>query len=139
MLFVSLLLLILAGISKSFMDLSSENNIPLKGNFWNKSKSWKSKWKTKGTMLVKASKGDNWWYLGIINPRYKERYPFSSTALVFTTDFWHLSQGFFLKFIILGVYFLPTMYNPLTDLIIAYVVMLIPFELTYSFFKNKSK
>jgi hypothetical protein len=140
MLFVSLLLLALGGISKSFMDLSSENNMPLKGYYWNKSESWKSKWKThNGHMPVLAEKGDNWWYLRIINPRYKEKFPFSSTALVFATDFWHLSQGFFLKFVILGVYLFPPVVNPYIDIILVYVSMLIPFELTYSFFKNKPK
>lgn len=136
MLFLSLLLLALGGLCKSFMDLSSENNIPLKGYYWNKSQSWKSKWKTTDTMPILAQKGDNWWYFGIIKPRFKERFPFSSTALVFTTDFWHLSQGFFLKFIILGTYFLPEIYNPYIDLIIAYVTMLIPFELSHSWIKN---
>lgn len=31
----------------------------------------------------------HWWYLGLIKTAYMERFPFSSTALVFLTDAWH--------------------------------------------------
>ena len=136
----SLLLLALGGITKSFMDLSSEGNLPWKQPYFSKADSWKSKWKTIDGELVVASKGDNWWYLGIIKPKYKERFMFSSTSLVSFTDFWHLSQAFFLKFIILGAYFCePITHYQLLDLCIIYLTMLIPFELTYSYFKNKTK
>ena len=137
---VAIILLVLGGITKAFMDLSSEGNLPFKGYYWSKSDSWKSKWKTTHTRLVTATKGDNWWYLGIIKPRYKERFPFSSTILVFVTDFWHLSQFFFLKFILLGAF----LFEPITDIIvidfiIVYVSMTVPFELTYSFIKKLKK
>lgn len=138
--------IVLGGITKALMDLSSEGNLGWKP-FWffHKADSWKAKWKLQnGIMPIKAEKGDNWWYLGIIKPRYKERFPFSSTAFVFTTDFWHLSQGFFLKFILLGVYIYKPMFGELwyqktLEFWMLYAIMLIPFELTYTWLKNRKK
>lgn len=138
---IALLFIVSGGIIKAFMDLSSEGNLPYTGKFWSKEESWKNKWKVVGKdALAPSHKGDHWWYLGIIKPKYKERFPFSSTILVFTTDFWHLAQFFFLKSIILGAFlFEPISGNPLIDFALIYCAMLIPFELTYSFIKNRNK
>tara|TARA_R110000737_G_scaffold349541_1_gene385988 strand:+ start:303 stop:728 length:426 start_codon:yes stop_codon:yes gene_type:complete len=137
---IAIILLALGGISKAFMDLCSVGMLPWKGYYWSKSESWRSKWETHNHMPVLSIKGDNWWYLGIIKLQYKEKYPFSSTILVFATDFWHLSQFFFLKFIIVGAYLAePITGYQIVDLSILYVSMLIPFELTHNFIKNKSK
>lgn len=136
---LSIILLVLAGITKAFMDLSSESNLPFKGSYFSKGISWKNKWKLKDSKLILAIKGDNWWYLGIIKPKYKEKFPFSSTILVSLTDFWHLSQSLFLKFLVLGVYLFQPIYNPQVDFIIVFCSILIPFELAHSSFKNKRK
>ena len=74
-------LLILAGVTKAFLDTSSINGF--NGKWWNKGTGWKFKWK-------KGRVGD-------------ERFPFSSTALVFLTDFWHLSQFIMLRFLYLAI------------------------------------
>lgn len=50
--------------------------------FWNPSISWKNKWKEKAGRMI-------------------EKFPFSSTFLVFLTDGFHLFQFFFLNSIIL--------------------------------------
>ena len=34
--------------------------------------------------------GNSWWYLGLYTPRFKEKFPLSTTWLVWTTDRWHL-------------------------------------------------
>jgi hypothetical protein len=135
---VAIFILILSGLSKSFLDLSSEGNLPFKGDYFNKQKSWKFKWKIKDGELIPATKGDNWWYFGIIKPRYKEKFIFSSTLLVYTTDFWHLAQFVFLKTLIIGVYY----YQPITnyqiiDLVVVFTCVLVPFELLYTFLKHK--
>jgi hypothetical protein len=137
--------IVIGGIMKAFMDLSSEGNLPWKPKwFFDKSVSWKAKWKLdKQHNLIPATKGDNWWYFGIIKPKYKEKFPLSSTLLVFISDFWHLSQGFFLKFILVGVYIHEPMfgqlwYHQLFEFWLLYILMLVPFELTYSYMKKKS-
>jgi len=43
----------------------------------------KQKWYYFGT------KYHHWWYLGFFKPKYIERFPYSSTILVFLTDRWH--------------------------------------------------
>lgn len=53
-------------------------------NFWNPLKSWKNKWKN----------GD---------PAQGERFPLSSTALVFLTDAWHLSKWLMFTFIEIAI------------------------------------
>jgi hypothetical protein len=56
---------------------------------------WKGKWKTNPNgSLVPGSETRHWWYFGTHLPKYSERFPFSSTALVFFTDWWHLSNFF---------------------------------------------
>lgn len=41
----------------------------------------------------------HWWYFGLYKPKYRERYIYSSTILVFTTDLEHLTQ--FIQYAIL--------------------------------------
>lgn len=75
-----ILLLINTGISKAIMDLVQHKYkatifADKDELFWNPKKSWKNKW--------------------VFDPnekRLKEKFPGSSTFLVFTTDAWHLFQ-----------------------------------------------
>lgn len=57
-------------------------------------KEWKRKWKLNGDFPVSYlnTKNPHWWYAGIYhtNGYVVERFPFSSTILVFLTDKWHL-------------------------------------------------
>jgi len=58
--------------------------------FLNTGKSWKNKWELSGEgKLLSVEK--KWYYFGIY-PTYKERFPYSSTILVFLTDGEHLFQ-----------------------------------------------
>jgi len=63
--------------------------------FLNSNESWNNKW-------VAGIPKKRWYYFGI-NPSFKEKFPYSSTILVFLTDGEHLFQ--FLKrwFILLGI------------------------------------
>ena len=68
-----------AGIANAIMDISSEGKFKnvKKPNWWNKDGSWVNKWKKDEN--GKPISG-------------KEKFPLSSTALVFTTDAWHFFQ-----------------------------------------------
>jgi hypothetical protein len=90
-----LLLLMGAGIFKSRMDSAAELGI--------KSKESKNKWKLNDIgqfIYVTEFNKAPWWYMFYpksIRPSKIERFPFSSTVLVFLTDTWHKNQFFFLR------------------------------------------
>lgn len=67
---IQITILILAGIFNALMDLSADGKLLYS---LNKANSWKNKWKN----------GD---------PKQGERFKFSSTIFVWTTDFWHFIQ-----------------------------------------------
>ncbi len=132
-------LLVCTGICKAFMDAIAENIFPTEWKYWwFKDASWENKWKLdKYGLLEIAEKGDNWWYLGIIKPKYKERFPLSSTWLVFLTDGWHFFQFLFLKCIVLVVLLFEHITNIwYLDFFIIVGSMGIPFELTHSYLKK---
>jgi hypothetical protein len=66
--------------------------------WWNKLTGWQNKWKYTNEFPIKRMFYDKapWWYLGLFKPYAVERFPYSSTLLVFITDGWHLLQ--FLQF-----------------------------------------
>lgn len=85
-----LLFLVLAGYANKWMDTISfrwnDQDIPLwmleRNQFWNPAISWVNKW------------GDG---------ERRERFPLSSTALVFLTDGWHLLKEIMLQLISLSI------------------------------------
>lgn len=44
-----------------------------------------------------------WYYFGLLKPKYAERFPFSTSLFVFSTDYWHRCQ-----FIVLNGYIAAT-------------------------------
>jgi hypothetical protein len=89
--YLTYIFLLFAGVFKGLMDLLSfRYNESVFSNFnkyyWNAEYSWSNKWKNN-------------------NPANGERFPLSSTILVFVTDGWHLFQWIFLKFIFLSILF----------------------------------
>lgn len=84
-LILALFVLFIAGLAKGFKDRSSENRFT---KAWLNKNSWRNKWHT--PLLKELNKP--WYYLGLYKPRFKERFPYSSTALVVFTDGWHLFQ-----------------------------------------------
>lgn len=50
--------------------------------------SWRNKWLLINNQLVFNNK-KYWYYLWIYKPKYKEKFPYSSTILVRFTDLWH--------------------------------------------------
>ena len=47
--------------------------------------------------LTKSGETKHWWYFGLYTPKFPEKFPFSTTALVFLTDKWHRTQFYMLK------------------------------------------
>lgn len=116
------ILLVFAFVAKAVMDISAKDGF--KNDFWNKSESWQNKYQFP---LIKNYK--HWYYFGLIKPIYKEWFPFSSTALVWVTDGWHLSQMIFLNcmFVALAI----NMDYPLLDYIAIRVIYSIVFNKFY--------
>ncbi len=72
-------------------------------SYWNKGQSWTYKWKVNEFGLVVCNREKKWYYLWLYAPPFKERFPYSSTMLVFLTDGWHLLQFIQFKLAILSV------------------------------------
>lgn len=91
---ISILLIILAAIANSCMDMNFNdydnsifsNTIKFNPNFWNPTISYKNKWKDG----IKAN---------------GEKFLLSSTYLVFLTDSWHMFKFLFLNLIIAAIIF----------------------------------
>ena len=116
---ITITLMILAGIFNAFMDVLKTRYAISIFRFWknqqwiNPSFSWKNKWKNGD--LIQGEK-----FLG------------SSTFLVWLTDFWHLCKFLMLLFISFAI----VLYNPMivwwVDWFILYCTFTIPFEIFYS-------
>lgn len=84
-LFITLAVVFIVGCLKGAADTQMKSGMP----------GWKNKWKTingtpiKTTAVANPEKAHPW-YLGFHMPKYFEKFPFSSTFLVWTTDGWHL-------------------------------------------------
>lgn len=90
--------LVLAGLFKGRLDATADTG--------KKTDSWKNKYEldNSGTPLPTESK-NHWWYYGLYKPNYAERFPLSSTALVFLTDDWHKYQFIMYRFLYMAISF----------------------------------
>jgi len=77
-------LLIVAGLAKAWSDALSDEEL--------KELEWCNKYD-----FTKSGESKHWWYFGLYKPKFPEKFPFSSTMLVFLTDKWHLSQFIMLR------------------------------------------
>lgn len=98
-LIVSIILCIIAGVSNSIMDTIQfhwDSSIFSKIENKKKREWWKSKGdkKYKGHMLSYQMSQTRhlWYYFGLYKPKFKEAFPYSTTALVWMTDSWHFFQ-----------------------------------------------
>lgn len=116
---LSLILIFLAGVCNSIMDvLSFRYEISrfdkLENDKWfNPSISWKNKWKD----------GDS---------KKGERFLGSSTVFVFLTDAWHFFKTLMLLLIAVSIIFYKPMINSYIDIIIIYGTFTVTFELFWS-------
>lgn len=110
----------IAGIFKGIMDAISDSGL--------KSSEWKNKYDF-------SKETNHWWYFGLHTPKYSEKFPFSTTVLVFLTDKWHLAQMAMLRFIYLAISILMSQslgYTILLSFVIFPVVLGVPFQITYN-------
>lgn len=125
MIWLSLIFLALAGVCKGFLDSISDKGV--------KTEEWRNKYDF-------TKKKNHWWYFGLYKPKYSEKFPLSSTVLVFLTDKWHRAQFFMLRFIYLSLAILIS-HSIMGILLMGFLVLPItlnlPFEITYSYLKNK--
>ncbi len=103
-------------------DACVRNKFKNKSQWWNTGMSWKNKYKldSNGGLLPYEKK---WYHFGF-SPKYEERFPFSTTFLVFLTDGEHFFQ--FLKFkvielIIIGFCFI--LYQVLADIKVWFLLL----------------
>ena len=90
---ISCFFIILASLFKGKMDIVM---------FRTNNSGWKNKWKlSQNGKLIRYDKKD-WYYFGFY-PKFKERFPYSSTILVCFTDNWHKYQFLFLRCIYLAI------------------------------------
>jgi len=122
-----ILLVILAGYFRGKMDALVDEGI--------KNKDWVNKYNFNSSSLRK-----HWWYFGLHKPKYNERFPFSSTSLVFLTDKWHLNQFFMLRCYYLAASLLLSKSIILiisTAFILFPVISGVVFETTYQIVRKK--
>ena len=120
MITLSIILTVIAAISNAVMDIIQhkyDRSIFSKYNplFWNPKESWKNKWN------------------GVdINGKPKEKFLFSSTIFVWTTDAWHLFQFIQLKCFFLVVILQPNMFTGLITFVVLHTIYSFVFEIFYS-------
>lgn len=95
--FIAAILYFIAYRAKGNMDYSAKGGFIGKDSYKNKSDNYKSKYKVPLEPYVRK-----WYYFGLITPKYKEKFIYSTTILVFITDYWHKQQFIFLNLISLG-------------------------------------
>lgn len=133
----TLVLIILAGMFNAlyetlytFFKYSIFKNLnPL---WWNPLQSWKFKWYQ--PMQPPEKK---WYYFGFY-PKYRERFPYSSTILVWTTDAWHLFKALMLGCIMAGIVTYNPIINPAIDFFIYYGAFTFTFTIFFDYiFRTK--
>jgi len=104
--FISIMLFI-AGLFNGRMDYIKLHQLD--------SESWKNKWNwnTISNTGFGYTKLYHWWYFGLFKPKYQEKFPYSSTILVFITDEWHLRKWMMFCCIEVIIVFIFTQYNHL--------------------------
>ena len=139
---ITLILIALAGALNAtyeilFTGFNQSIFKKLNPEFWNPLESWKFKWKafesgTPGIGTVLKPGTSRWYYFGYV-PRYEERFPYSSTALVFLTDAWHLFKALMLGCIMLAVVNYSVLITPFIDFILLYVTFTFTFTIFFDY------
>ena len=130
---ISLILIALAGALNAtyeilFTGFNQSIFKKLNPEFWNPLESWKFKWASPFPQPVE----DKWYYFGFL-PRYKERFPYSSTVFVFLTDAWHLFKALMLGCIMLAVVNYSVLVTPFIDFILLYVTFTFTFTMFFDY------
>jgi len=126
---ISLLLMIITGALNAAMDIlftgySSSIFSNFNSSWWNPQESWKWKW---ADPLQSPEK--NWWYFGFY-PRYKERFPYSSTIFVWVTDAWHFIKALMILCIVYAI----VLYTPIISSSVDWLIYYIAWTFTFTIF-----
>jgi hypothetical protein len=105
-------------------DLSALNRYG--SSWWNKGKSWRNKW---ADPLIDG--GKPWYYLWAYKPKYKEKFPYSSTFLVYLTDGWHLLKFVKIRLSILSVFLFSTDHS-FMEIVYMFLAVTVCFMLGFS-------
>jgi hypothetical protein len=129
---VSLIFSLLLGIidaAKDIITFRYKQSVFYKFNhqFWDPLVSWKNKYKTPLTPFKPK------WYYPTLAPKLEERFPFSSTMLVFLTDAWHLLKSLYI-FCILSIIFF---YSPIIGFSADIILCFCAYSLTFNLFESK--
>jgi hypothetical protein len=135
---MSFILIALAGMLNAayeilFVGFNQSIFSNFKSDFWNPMKSWKNKW----AIPYPQHMMPYWWYFGFY-PRYKERFPYSSTLFVWLTDAWHLFKALMLACIMLAIVSYSVVINPFVDFILLYVTFTFVFTIFFEYIFRKS-
>jgi hypothetical protein len=130
---ISLILILLFGVTEAAKDILSfryRQSIfyNYKKEFWHPQFSWINKYKESKLACNKSP----WYYFGLYTPRYTEKFPFSTTFLVFITDGWHLIKALSLIFLFGSIVFYSPIINIWGDIWIYFVA----YSISFNFFEN---
>lgn len=133
-----LVLSVLIGIVNALKDSSALNRF--ENDWWNKGRAWKRKWKLNHSESKPLPNDIRpWYYLKLYKPKYIEKFPYSSTALVGFTDGWHLLQNIQFSLVFLGKAIL--LFDDPLNIILAFIVMKtifsFSFEIVYKKIQNR--
>lgn len=127
------LLLIIAGLAKAWSDSLADEEL--------KELEWCKKYD-----FTKPGESNHWWYFGLYTPKFPEKFPFSSTVLVFITDKWHLSQFIMLRsfYTAIAMALTSNFWLVIFSVFVVFPIILgISFEASYSalrsYYKSKKK
>ena len=96
---------------------------------------WKNKWKLddEGRLIPYVSK---WYHFGFIEPKYVEKFPYSSTVFVSFTDRWHRWKSLFLTCLFAAMVILNIDFEA-KSILINFIILRIAFGLTFTLFFDK--
>ena len=92
--------------------------------------------------FTKPGTTKHWWYFGLYTPTFPEKFPFSTTVLVFLTDRWHRAQFFMLRSFYLAVSLAMSdswIIILLSTFVLMPIILGVFFEGSYSDLKEKIK
>ena len=127
---ISLILILFFGVTEAAKDILSFRYYQsifsnYNKEFWHPQFSWINKYNESKLACNKSP----WYYLGLYTPRYTEKFPFSTTFLVFITDGWHFIKSLSLVSLFGSIVLYSPMINIWADMWIYFIVFSISFNL----------
>jgi len=130
---ISFILSLLLGIidaAKDIITFRYKQSIfyNLNHQYWDPLISWKNKYKVPLSPYKKK-----WYYFNLYAPSLEERFPFSTTCLVFITDAWHLLKTLYILCTLSIIFF----YSPIIGFSADIILCFCAYSLTFNLFESK--